>query len=119
MARVILGADVRTPTQNLFKRLHWVNIEERWKYHRCKMVYHALSDQSPLYLSDMFVRPHLLHDHRTRNAANLGLILPRSRTQMGKRRFSHEAAVNWNELPNIVKQAPSKNMFVNLYWKMI
>ena len=28
MARVILGADVRTPTQNLFKRLHWVNIEE-------------------------------------------------------------------------------------------
>ena len=69
MARVILGADVRTPTQNLFKRLHWVNIEERWKYHRCKMVYHALSDQSPLYIPIiiMFVRPHLLHDHRTRN----------------------------------------------------
>ena len=73
------------------------------------MVYHALSEQSPLYLSDMFVRSHSLHNHRTRSAANMGLIIPKSRTQMGKRRFSHEAAAYWNQLPNIVRQAPSKN----------
>ena len=87
----------------------------RWKFHKCKMVYHALNDQSPLYLSDMFVHSHSLHNHRTRSAANMGLIIPRSRTQMGKRRFSHEAAAYWNQLPNIVRQAPSKESFANLY----
>ena len=112
MARVIVGADVRTPTHDVLNRLHWVHIEDRWKFHKCKMVYHALSEQSPLYLSDMFVhvRSHSLHNHRTRSAANMGLIIPKSRTQMGKRRFSHEAAAYWNQLPNIVRQAPSKKI---------
>ena len=36
-----------------------------------------------------------------------------------KRRFSHEAAAYWNQLPNIVRQAPSKKSFANLYWKMV
>ena len=39
--------------------------------------------------------------------------------KMGKRRFSHEAAAYWNQLPNIVRQAPSKGSFANLYWKMV
>ena len=37
-----------------------------------------------------------------RSAANMGLIIPRSRTQMGKLRVSHEAAAYWNQIPNNV-----------------
>ena len=117
MARVVAGVDVRTPTQEVLDKLHWVSIEQRWRYHKCKMVFHALSDQSPTYMADMFVRSHSLHSHRTRGAVNMGLILPKTRTQMGKRRFSHESAVLWNQLPNCVKLAPSKQSFANLYWR--
>ena len=60
-----------------------------------------------------------LHTHRTRSVVNMGLILPRTRTQMGKHGFSHEGAVLWNQLPNCVKQAPSKQSFVHLYWRMM
>ena len=39
MARVILGANVRTPTQENFNTLKWVSIQDRWNYFKCKMIY--------------------------------------------------------------------------------
>ena len=117
LARVVAGADLRTPTQQVLQQLHWVQLEDRWNYQKCKMVFHALSEYSPTYLSDMFVRSQALHSYRTRNAMNMGLTIPKARTQMGKSRFSHDGAILWNRLPNAVKQASSKQSFASLYWK--
>ena len=93
MARLVLGVEMRTPTIEVLDRLHWVSIEERWIFNKCNMVFHALSDQAPTYLSSLFIKLHSVHTHSTRNADNKGLILPKMKTQMGKNSFSHSGRV--------------------------
>ena len=119
MARIILGAHQLTPTVQVFRRLHWVSVEKRWTFHKCKMMYHVLNNFGPSYLSNILIRSQTLHNHNTRNATNFGLALPLSRTKMGKLAFSHEGAALWNQLPFCVRQAQSKHSFANLYWRTL
>ena len=100
MARVILGANVRTPTQENLNKLKWVSIQSRWNYFKCKMIYSVFQNQTPVYILQMFQKTQSLHNIRTRSAQNAGLILPKIKTQMGKQSFSFDGAAFWNTLPN-------------------
>ena len=58
-----------------------------------------------------------MHSRGTLNAENTGLILPKIKTQMGKRSFSYEGAVIWNSLPYYVRNALTSSLFSILFWR--
>ena len=54
MAKIVLGVDTRTPTDRVLNQLNWTKLEQRWKLHRCKLVYRALSGEAPEYILLLF-----------------------------------------------------------------
>ena len=91
MGRVILGAKTQTPTTDVFRELKWVSIEERWRFRKCKMVFSAINNLTPPYVSNLLTKFGSLHSYRTRNVVNAGLILPKVKTNMGQQSFSFSA----------------------------
>ena len=52
-ARIILKADFRTPSVDMFRELGWQSIENRVKYNKAVLTYKALHDQTPEYVSKL------------------------------------------------------------------
>ena len=97
----------------------WTKMEERWKLHRCKMVYRALNGQAPEYLTLLFNKSSTAHNYRTRASVSDGLLVPKAQTNAGKQSFSHSGTADWNQLPNSVRHAPSKQAFSAQFWRAL
>ena len=52
-ARMILKADFMTPSEQLFKELHWLPFPKRVQCHTCLMVYKSITVKTPKYISSM------------------------------------------------------------------
>ena len=52
-ARIILKADFRTPSADMFSELGWPSIESRLMYNKAVLTYKALNDLTPEYVSNM------------------------------------------------------------------
>ena len=52
-ARIILHADFTTPSPLLFKELGWLSVSDRFKYNKATMIYKALNNQTPEYISNL------------------------------------------------------------------
>ena len=119
MGRIVLGVDTRTSTDFVLSQLNWTTIEERWKLHRYKMVYRALNGQAPEYLTLLLNISSTAHNYRTRASVSDGLLVPKAQTNAGKQSFSHSGTVDWNQLPNSVRHAPSKQAFSAQFWRAL
>ena len=53
-ARIILKADITTPSQSMFSELNWLIFPKRVQYHSGTMVYKALHGLAPEYIVDLF-----------------------------------------------------------------
>ena len=53
VARLILKADILTPSDQMFKELIWLSFPKRVYYHTCLMVYKGMKGQSPEYISSI------------------------------------------------------------------
>ena len=53
-ARIILKADITTPSQIMFSELKWLTFPKRVQYDSCTMVYTAINGLAPEYISDIF-----------------------------------------------------------------
>ena len=117
MAKIVLGVDTRTPTDQVLNQLNWTKLEQRWKLHRCKLVYRALRGEAPEYIALLFQKSNNVHNYATRTAVSNGLIVPRARTSTGKQALSHTGSLEWNELPGNVRNATSKHAFTAQFCK--
>ena len=59
-ARIILKADITTPSKTLFSELNWLAFPQRVQYHTCTMVYKALNGLASEYISDVYLRPKVI-----------------------------------------------------------
>jgi len=80
----------------------------------CSIVYKALSDLAPSYITELCVpvasigsRPSL----QSAAAAHGALFVPRTRLELGKRAFVVAAPAAWNSLPDDVRNAPTLDEF--------
>ena len=110
-ARVITGSTYDIRSSNLLEELNWKSLEERRKYLKSIFVYKILNGHSAPNLQDAFC----LHNNRD-NIYNLrnsetDLALPMPKREFGKRCFSYNGAVHWNNLPHNAKIAASVNSF--------
>ena len=118
IGRIILQVDTRTPTSDVFTRLRWVSIEERWKFQRLKLTYNAIKGNTPLYLSTLFTHSAARHSYHTRGAVNYGICIPKVKTEKGKKSISYEGPLLWNNLSQNLRNAQTVNAFTSMYWRM-
>ena len=73
-----------------FKELGWVNLTEKWTFHKCETVYRCLNYFCPSYLSNLFCLNSEVHNHNTRRKNDIHLIEIESKS--GERSFTYKAA---------------------------
>ena len=90
VARVILHADIMTPSQQIFQELGWLPFPKRLKYHTCVMVFKARNGQAPEYLSVLLIKSEQIKNLRSNDKEILKV--PFSKTAYYDRSFSVNGA---------------------------
>ena len=110
-ARVILGADTRSNSVNLFNKLEWLPFYDEVKVNKCSLVLKRLQGSCPGYMYDLLKCNADLHARSGRYSA-LNLVCPRyNRESDGGRTFSVSAIRFWNSLPTNLKKGISVTLF--------
>ena len=110
-ARVVTRSSKYCHITPLFVNLHWLPVSYRVEFKVLLMVYKALHNQAPQYISSL-----LKTKQSTRAMRSNGTLhVPRTRLVCtGKRSFSAAAPVLWNDLPQNIKLAHNVEEFKKL-----
>ena len=98
-SRMILKADVMTPSEQLFKELKWLPFPKRVQYPTCLMVYKSITGNAPEYVSSMLTYVSEHRERQTRPTALDLLHISRSYSACFDRAFSVQGQKLWNSLP--------------------
>ena len=96
-------------TQAMFE-LHWMPVEFRIKYKLALLVYKALNNLAPSYLSEMLHFSTSIYS--TRAETDRKLVVPRA-SRIGDRAFSVAGPRIWNELPTDIRNLTTLGSFKN------
>lgn len=120
-ARLILNKDLSSPSAELFNQLGWLRFDERVRYRKCILMYKALNNLAPTYLSNKFTYAHNMHNLDLRSATNQTLYVPKPTLEIYRRSLTYSGPKLWNTLPESVRNAPSLGSFKQRYlrWKNI
>ena len=92
------------------RSLHWLPVEYRVKFKVLLLTYKAVNGIAPTYLQDAIVSYQPKRALRSQTAGLL--VTPRvSKTTVGRRAFSYQAPVLWNQLPAHVREADTVSSF--------
>ncbi|KAL9978420.1 hypothetical protein ACROYT_G015933 [Oculina patagonica] len=118
-ARVILDADTRANSVELFKILNWLPVHVEVKINILTQVYKRINGQSPSYMNELLV-PNSEINERNSRYGSVNLACPRfKRKTEGGRSFSVRATRLWNTLPNFLKKISKINVFSTTRKKII
>ena len=110
-ARLILHADLLTPSELMFNELKWLTFPKRVQYHTCTTVYKALHGLAPEYLSDVFTRISMVHNRNLRSVDNDFLRLPTSNTNFYENSFTISATKLWKVISLNIRNIEGLNEF--------
>ena len=118
-ARVILDKDIDTPSNELFKQLGWMRFDERVNFHKAVMMYKALHNLSPTYISSKFTYTNTIHQVNLRSSSDSTLYIPKPNLEIFRKGLAYSGPRIWNNLPISVRNAPSLDSFKERYmrWK--
>jgi len=112
-ARVLTRSRKFSHVTPLLHSLHWLPVSARIKFKALTLVYKAVNNMAPSYLSSLFsyyVPSRLLRSSSDSLARRL--VVPRTRTStFGDRAFGVAAPLLWNELPPDIRLSPSLSIF--------
>ena len=112
-ARMILDTDPLAPSLPLFKKLGWMTVEDRIRYHKYLLTYKCIKKEAPSYLYKNFRFISESNPYVLRNVAQGNLNVPKSKTELFKNSFNYSGPQLWNNLPTVIRNAPSLNIFKN------
>ena len=95
-ARVISGRRKHDHISDIFRELHWLDARNLVMYHRLCLIHSAITTGRPEGIASM-IGATAQHQHQTRGATQH--ILPRIRTEVGRRRLSYSGVREYNRLP--------------------
>ena len=98
-ARIILKADIITPSETMFQELQWLSFTKRIQYHTFIMMYKTFNGQTPTYITEMFTKVSEIHNRNLRSRDNAELRVPFAKTAYFENSFSVSGAKLWNSLP--------------------
>ena len=103
LARVLLHADIRTPTDKMMEELNWLKLDDRWKRQLLVVTFQCLKEIAPVYMSSYVTFTHSTHNRFTRNHSSNTLFIPSWNITADKCTFQYRAATNWNKVPVSVR----------------
>ena len=110
-ARIIFQVSRRHSPTLLLNSLHWLPIDRRIRFKTLLYVYKALNDLSPIYLTDC-ITTHVPSREGLRSTRDTTrLVIPRNNKAIGDGSFSISGPKLWNELPLVIRTAPTINAF--------
>ena len=109
--RVILNAEPKSPSVELFICLGWVPFYIESRIALCTLAYKRSRGMVPAYLKDCLKKNSENHSRLTRYC-NLNFLCPNvKRKTEGGRTFAVSACIQWNSLPIKTKKAPTVKTF--------
>ena len=103
-ARVIIGAETRSNSVELFKKLAWFPFYDEVRVNKFTLVLKRLQGRCPTYMFDLLKCNADLHSRAGRYSA-LNLVCPRfNRETEGEGSFGVFATRLWNSLPSNLKK---------------
>ncbi len=113
-ARVITGATYDIRSSDLLESLNWKPLEERRNYLKSIFIHKILNGHTAPNLKESFQSNNeRYHAYDLRNRET-DLAPPMPRKEFGKRCFSYNGAIHWNNLPYQAKIAESLSSFKTL-----
>ena len=91
-ARIILKVDFLTPSKLMFETLGWLSVPKRIFYNKAILTYKALNNLTPAYITNLLAPISNIHSFSPRSQENGALCIPRSRSALYDRSFSHSAS---------------------------
>ena len=110
-ARIILSRNYDTPSTELFCELKWLNINQRFDYHRAVLMYKCVNDLAPTYLTDSIIQTNQVHTIITHTHASTSLVVPKFKTECFRHSPLSTGISVWNALDESVKSSTSLNSF--------
>ena len=86
----------------VLKELHWLKVNERIKYKLATMMHNCVEGTAP---ESLMAKMPARCSNNTRQHSARKFVLPKTKTNAGKRTFSYAAATVWNELPATITAA--------------
>ena len=109
--RVILSAHYLAHSKDMLKELNFMCVRDRITYFNGCMVYRAVNNLTPSYLSSKFVPVRLRHDHQTRSSINGNIETCKFITNYGKSTFKYKGATTWNVICPTIRNTKWLNNF--------
>ena len=118
-ARVILNADTRENSVDLFRELNWLTFLLEAKINQCALVYKRLNGVCPDYMLELLKQNiDIRSTERQSRYGSLNLICPKyKRKSEGARTFQESATRFWNSLPNEIKCSSSLEILKKSLYK--
>ena len=98
----------------MFKELGWLSVTDRLKHNKATLIYEALNNKTPDYITNILKPMSEVHTLNLRSTENGTLYVPSSRTSLYDGSFSCSARRLWNSLPQTVRMLAPYQLFNNL-----
>lgn len=109
-ARIITRTSRHSHITPVLKELHWLPIKHRVQYKTLLLVFKALNQQAPIYITNMLKVYHPARKLRSQNS--LMLVIPQTKSvTYGQRHFYRAAPFLWNSLPSDIREAQTLSSF--------
>ena len=96
----------------VLRSLHWLPVKFRVDFKIALLVYKALNNMAPMYISDMLIPKHSSDRWKLRSDDQGLLHIPKTNCKtLGDRAFAHAAPQLWNSLPLNVRKCENISDF--------
>ena len=109
-ARVVSRSSKYEHITPILNDLHWLTVKKRILFKILLLTYKCVNGLAPLYLCDLVSPMKSTRALRSTSKHLLSVPVTKMKTY-GDRAFSCAAAVEWNKLPNDIRQSPSLDIF--------
>ena len=108
-ARLISQPPRNASVTELCRDLHWLPVTQRAQFKVLTLVYKALHNEAPSYISEMlqYYQP----ERTLRSTKSNLLVVKRTRVRYGARAFSVSGPSLWNKLPQEIRDSSSFSIF--------
>ena len=112
-ARVVTGTRKFDHITPVLRQLHWLPVRQRITFKLAMITFKCLHGLAPSYLTDVCIPvSSVVGRWQLRSADSGALVVPRTRTTIGRRDFAVAGPATWNSLPvNLRTSSLSRDTF--------
>ena len=111
-ARVISHRRKYDHISDVLQHVHWLRVPQRIEFKLYLTVYKAIHNFTPSYLAELCILITAIAARQLLRFSSAGnLVVPKPRSEFGKRTFAFAGPYAWNNLAQMIKSSPSVAVF--------